>query len=106
MGRVGTVATRPLYDLVIRGEGQVGAVLADPVAPEYGRAGSKVGRSDSGRADFPICLTPVAFPKRGQEEFPVSLKGRVRAALAGSLLRTHGIYGLEMPAIVAAVVVR
>ena len=44
-------------------------------------------------------LAAVAFFRKGQDEFPVSLKGRADFALTRSLLQADESYGLELQAL-------
>ena len=118
MGKVGRVALRPPYDVVTRKGGKH----------------AKRGRRARGRQEWQIKLSPVLAPRSKQPiggavdvriysdacatgggmaagalspiqgtEFTVLLEGTAKA-LADSLMETNGIFGLEISAIVPALV--
>ena len=115
MGKVGRVALRPLYDLVMRGGGKLDrrtrwalnwwTRLLPVMSP---RIVKPVGCTADVRIYSDACTTgggmaAIALFSRPTGEFMVQLKGKAEDLLLKSLKETNEIFGLELFAMVSAV---
>ena len=115
MGKVGRVALRPLYDLVMRGGGKLDnrtrwalnwwIRLLPAMSP---RIVKPVGSEADVRIYSDACTTgggmaAIALFSRPAGEFMVQLKGKAEDLLISSLAETNEIFGLELFAMVSAV---
>ena len=115
MGKVGRVALRPLYDMVMRGGGQLDkrsrwalewwVRLLPDMAPRMIRP---IGHLVDVRIYSDACTTGGGLAAvalfSGNEEVTVLLTGTADKKLLKSLETTNEIYGLEMFAMVSAVI--
>ena len=116
MGRVGRVALRPLYDLVMRGGGKLDKIarwaldwrirllpaLAPRVVKPVGCTADVGIYSDACTTDGGMAA--IALFPRPSGEFQGQLKGKAEDLLLNSLAATNEIFGLGLFAMVSSVI--